>query len=748
MKSFNYADFDLEISRLARGKYQARVIDSPSGQAVVEFKRPFTDLEFENFILKMGHTRSSIRSINSPEMQAAKEFGGKLFEAVFQGAVRECLTSSLHQVDRGELEGLRIKLRLVSVPELANIPWEYLYHTALQRFIILSAKTPLVRYLDLPAPTSPLTVASPLRILVVISSPSDYPTLDVEREKHKIISALHELENRGLITIEMLGKPTLSALQQHLRKKHYHVLHFIGHGGWDSKAEDGFLVFEDDRKRGHNVGAQQIATLLHDHDTLRLVILNACEGARSSFRDPFAGVAGTLVQHNIPAVVAMQFEITDKAAIDFAQVFYESLADGYAAEMALAEARKAIYASGNDTEWGTPVLYLRTALGQLFQLIPKPNDSNEDTKDKVPHNSDDFSAMRNSTKVTPPVQKLHTPNKGSRKPVQAAPTQVAGQQFGDFNDLFGDGGFTSLFQDVFGDGSIAPSSNRQAKAKLRGTVSIETLGGIATPLIRKGTSLPASATQVFSTAKDNQAAIEAHLLYGENEKASANISLGKFNFAVSTPAPKAVPQIELQIQIDINHRLTVFAVEQPSGRTSNSMIIDLPQELDVYRHLSISLEEVATGTQRELVIEEEPVTVKVPAGIKTNDKIRLKGRGHHTIDNSLVGDLYFVVNVGDHPLFTRNKNDVYLPLPIPQSLAKSGGKTRIPSPNGQIVDVTIPAGVADRQKIRFKGLGIPDLKDGTQGDFFAVVEIYNPRKVPESMRQKIQLINTVVGNKP
>src|SRR3990172_1190293 len=97
-------------------------------------------------------------------------------------------------------------------------------------------------------------------------------------------------------------------------------------------------------------------------------MLNACEGARTSPTDPFAGVAATLIQQGIPAVVAMQFEITDDAAIQLAQEFYGSLADGYPAEAALSEARKAIFASGNKMEWGTPVLYLRSPDGRLFSL--------------------------------------------------------------------------------------------------------------------------------------------------------------------------------------------------------------------------------------------------------------------------------------------------------------------------------------------------------------------------------------------
>jgi hypothetical protein len=89
-----------------------------------------------------------------------------------------------------------------------------------------------------------------------------------------------------------------------------------------------------------------------------MAILNACEGARTSRSDPFAGVAQSLVQQGIPAVVAMQYEITDEAAITFSRELYGAIVDGYPIDAAVAEARKAIFAKGNDVEWGTPVLYL------------------------------------------------------------------------------------------------------------------------------------------------------------------------------------------------------------------------------------------------------------------------------------------------------------------------------------------------------------------------------------------------------
>jgi hypothetical protein len=107
---------------------------------------------------------------------------------------------------------------------------------------------------------------------------------------------------------------------------------------------------------------------MHDERTLRLAVLNACEGARTSRADPFAGAAQSLVQQGVPAVIAMQFEITDQAAVVFTHEFYAALADSYPVDAALAEARKAIFAQGNDVEWGTPVLTMRAPDGRIFNV--------------------------------------------------------------------------------------------------------------------------------------------------------------------------------------------------------------------------------------------------------------------------------------------------------------------------------------------------------------------------------------------
>jgi hypothetical protein len=363
-----YLDFDLLIRR-ADSRYRAEVLFSPEGEATADFAAPFSDLELQNFILRLGRPRRGTRRIGSPEMETARDLGRRLYDAVISGDVRACWRSSARTAER-QNAGLRLRLRIVDAPKLNDIPWEYLYDSSLSRFLSLSEYTPLVRYLDIPERIRPLPVDGPLAIVVMISSPNDpdYASLGVEDEWCRLNSALAGLIDSGQVRLERVPDPTLSALQRELRRGQYHILHFIGHGGFDRQTQSGVLVLPDQVGKARLVAADHLATILHDHRSLRLVVLNACEGSRSSPEDPFSGVAQTLVQQGIPAVIAMQFEITDKAAIKFAEEFYSATADGYPVDAALAAARKAIFAQGNDIEWGTPVLYLRAPDGQLFSV--------------------------------------------------------------------------------------------------------------------------------------------------------------------------------------------------------------------------------------------------------------------------------------------------------------------------------------------------------------------------------------------
>jgi len=364
--AISYLDFDLLIRRV-EGGYRAQVLSSPAGEATADFRAPFSDLELENLLLRVGRPRRGTRRIGSPEMEAAKTLGKGLYDSVFSGDIRACWRSSLSEAE-AQNAGLRLRLRVAEGPELNDIPWEYLYDASLNRFLSLSEFTPLIRYLDLPERIRPFGVDTKLEILVMISSPADYPGLDVENEWSRLNQALAGLIEKGQVRLERLADARLSVLQRRLRGGEYHVLHFIGHGGFDPATQDGVLVLCDEAGKGRLVSAEHLGTLLHDHRSMRLVVLNACEGSRSSRADPFAGVAQTLVQQGLPAVIAMQFEITDQAAITFAEELYAATAGGYPVDAALAAARKAIFAAGNDIEWGTPVLFLRAPDGRLFSV--------------------------------------------------------------------------------------------------------------------------------------------------------------------------------------------------------------------------------------------------------------------------------------------------------------------------------------------------------------------------------------------
>jgi CHAT domain-containing protein len=136
-----------------------------------------------------------------------------------------------------------------------------------------------------------------------------------------------------------------------MRRGPWHVFHFVGHGGFDPATEEGAIALSNDAGHMHLLRAYSLAELLDDHYPLRLVFLNSCEGARGSESDAFSSTAATLVRRGVPAVVAMQYEITDRAAIEFSRDFYEALADSLPVDAAVTEARAAV-SMDSMLEWG------------------------------------------------------------------------------------------------------------------------------------------------------------------------------------------------------------------------------------------------------------------------------------------------------------------------------------------------------------------------------------------------------------
>ncbi|MGV1028496.1 MAG: CHAT domain-containing protein [Dermatophilaceae bacterium] len=427
MHSRSYLNFDVAVALSPGGGYEARVLGSPAGQTEpVKVAIPLSDLQIENFLLRIGRPRRGLsRSLQSPEAAAIRSFGGVLFDAVFRDQLRTVLATS-QDVAESQGAGLRVRLRLTEAPELVDLPWEYLYNGDAHRFVALSEWTPLVRYLELPGRVRPLAVEPPVRLLVMVASPTDYPALDVESEWTRLREALRGLQEAGRVQVERVPGGSLADLQRQLRRGEYHVFHFIGHGAFDAQADDGVLAFEGAEGRGQLVSGSDLGTLLHDHRTLRLVLLNSCEGARAGRTDPYSGTAQSLVRQGIPAVVAMQFEITDEAAITLAQSLYEAVADGYPLDAAMSEARKAVKNEPNPVEWGTPVLYLRAEDARVFDMTGVPEEPAADDEDaSVPGALAAPVVLTSATGPTPPHTRTTPPAVPGESPGPAANRRAA-----------------------------------------------------------------------------------------------------------------------------------------------------------------------------------------------------------------------------------------------------------------------------------------------------------------------------------
>jgi tetratricopeptide (TPR) repeat protein len=365
MNLLRLRDFDIEIGPAVGNRYPVAVLNSPSGQARAAMNFPWEPAELEARLAALED--AVLGGGGAAAGQDTRTFGSQLFDALLTGEVRTVYDRSRQAVE-GSGEGLRVKLR-VNAPELATVPWEFLYDPRAGEFLALSRLTPIVRYLELPLGEQALAVKPPLRILGLVAGPADAPPLDVAREKARLDQAVQPLQAAGRVEMVWLEGQSWRSLQAAMQAGPWHIFHFVGHAAFDPRSAEGVLLLTNDDGRSAPVSASQLAGLLADHHTLRLAVLNACEGAKGSEQSRFSSIAAGLVRRGLPAVLAMQYEISDRAAIEFTASFYGALAAGLPIDAATSEARKAIdLALAGSLEWGTPLLTMRTPDGTLWDV--------------------------------------------------------------------------------------------------------------------------------------------------------------------------------------------------------------------------------------------------------------------------------------------------------------------------------------------------------------------------------------------
>jgi hypothetical protein len=277
-------------------------------------------------------------------------------------------------VAHGRSKRVRVQLR-IDAPELHALPWELLRDD--QDLLAADADSPFSRYLAVSREWGQVITVQPIRVLTAISDPKDIkekyglPSADVERE----IQALKEALGAAAELTVLPSPVTLDRLETELRKG-YHILHFVGHGTFNSKAQQAALFLQDASGNVQRVIDDDFAGMLNRlASPPHLVVLAACRSAQQSMKAAFSGLGPKLVQIGVPAVIAMQENMTVLSARQFAATFYQRLLAHGVVDLAMNEARGTLITKGR-FDAGVPVLFMRLPDGRLWNTrkpAPLPN---------------------------------------------------------------------------------------------------------------------------------------------------------------------------------------------------------------------------------------------------------------------------------------------------------------------------------------------------------------------------------------
>ncbi len=323
------------------------------------------ELHWQNNQIKL-----SLQLINSGQTNSEllKALGSQLYQALFPDKINARFHATIAAAQANQ-ESIRLRLIFES-PELASLPWEFLYDEDTNTFLGNNTETVVSRYIDIPLQKRDIKAASlPLKVLLVISTPTDLATLDAVGEEKLIREALGKHIEAGEIELDILQAATIQNINQKLREKPYNILHFIGHGVFENN--QGFIALVDNNGKSKLLDDESFANFFLGNSNIGLVILNSCQGAKVSSNQAMSGTAPNLVRRGIPAVVAMQYTILDSTAKLFTDEFYRTLALGYPVDAAIQSTRNAISMEvGLDKrDFATPVLFMRAKDGIILDVI-------------------------------------------------------------------------------------------------------------------------------------------------------------------------------------------------------------------------------------------------------------------------------------------------------------------------------------------------------------------------------------------
>ncbi|GAB6904570.1 membrane hypothetical protein [Desulfosarcina cetonica] len=354
-----YINYDIRIG--PGPTYPIYAESQPVGEAEGVFSFDPNDARIRDALQKVAERRT-----DSIQMS---EFGHLLFQHLFTGEVGVRFEQTTGFTLAHKEQGVRIRLR-IAAPELAPLPWELLFNPA-RAFLGVDQRSPIVRWLYVPKPIQHLQAQLPLQVLVAVPDiVAPFPPLETNREIEALTRALAVMGEEVTLTV-LKSDVTLDRIGHALIDAPCHVLHFIGHA--EFKDNCGRLLLNRENGGMEWVDEHRFAGLLQHPADLKLVVLNACQGATVSGTQSFVGIAPKLVQAGVPAVIAMQYPIYDAAAVLFAREFYYALFKGANAgrvDWAVTHARNALIREFPDQrEFATPVLFFRAPEGVLFYKV-------------------------------------------------------------------------------------------------------------------------------------------------------------------------------------------------------------------------------------------------------------------------------------------------------------------------------------------------------------------------------------------
>ncbi len=359
-----YSDFTITITE--RGDTGYPVFALTQGIGRVNAILPHPDTSLKTLLTQVAELPPHVDG-----QAGLRSAGAALFRWLFSGPLEAHWRVAW---DRASQLGRGLRLRLsIDAPEIGAWPWELLHDPLRDHAFGVAITTPLVRYLDQASRFGGLAEQEaelPLEMLLVLPKA---PNLDLRLERALIEEALAPLE--GALKVRVLEDiVTRTGLGDALLAAPYDIIHFAGHGGFEGG--QGYIVLNRPDGSPDWVDDSTLARFVTNYRSLKLVVSNTCSSGRVDDALAFRGMTPQLLRSGVPAVIAMQYPLTDQMGAMFAREFYRQLCLGEHAgqvDVAVTHARNmlAILYPGNRA-FAAPVLYTHAPDSVIFSLPQEP----------------------------------------------------------------------------------------------------------------------------------------------------------------------------------------------------------------------------------------------------------------------------------------------------------------------------------------------------------------------------------------